>query len=74
MMNLRSRRNRKSLNTFFAQKRRGTQLKRYQGTGIPNVRISEPTPKREHLTYHLVRFKNYQFLITRFKANASNIL
>jgi len=25
-------------------KKRGTQPKRYQGTGIPNTRISEPTP------------------------------
>jgi len=37
--------------------RRGTQLKRFRGTGIPYTRISEPTPKREHLTYHLVCLK-----------------
>jgi len=28
----------------WENKKRGTQLKRFQGTGIPNTRIREPTP------------------------------
>lgn len=28
----------------LSKKKRGTQLKRFRGTGIPYTRISEPTP------------------------------
>jgi hypothetical protein len=56
------------------KKWRRTQLKRYRGTGGTLPRISEPTPWDVSIGLIISWLFKRQFSITRFKANASNIL